>query len=320
MSMPVEASPKAQDLAYVWYQAPDLEKMKVFLADFGFEVSEGQTEDGTKALFSRGTDCTPYAHVVQEGPAKFVGVGFHMESEADFRALSEKSGASAIEPVSSVTGAKRIRFTDPNGYTIDGLIGFDCDAQPVSAPRQPLNTITDRARIGTPIRLEPGPARVNRLGHCVLFTYDFRESEAWYKERFGILTAHEIFAEEENNVIGAFFRCDRGDIPSDHHTLFLIGAGKSGASHVAFEVKDWDTVMLGHDHLSSKGYTPHWGIGKHILGSQVFDYWLDPFKNVLEHFTDGDVFDASEPATLEPIDKLLGVQWGPVKPTSDVEL
>lgn len=310
MSMHVRASPKAQDLAYVRYQAPDLAKMKVFITDFGFEVSESQTEYGTKAVFNRGTDCSPYAHVVQERPAEFIGFAFHMESEADFAALSKKSGASAIESVPVITEAKRVRFTDPNDYTVDGLLGFNCEAEPIAAPRQPLNTITDHARAGAPIRLESGPARVNRLGHCVLFTWDFRESEAWHKDRFGVLTAHEIFAKDETGVIGAFFRCGPGTPSSDHHTLFLIGAGKLGASHVAFEVTDWDTVMLGYDHLSSMGYKPHWGIGKHILDSQVFDYWLDPYNNVLERFTDGDMFDFSELATSEPIDKLFGVPRG----------
>ena len=30
--------------------------------------------------------------------------------------------------------------------------------------------------------------------------------------------------------------------------------------------------MLGHDVLRKAGYEHSWGVGKHILGSQVFDY------------------------------------------------
>ena len=36
-------------------------------------------------------------------------------------------------------------------------------------------------------------------------------------------------------------RCDRGDVPTDHHTLFLIGNGKGFQfNHAAFEVANMD--------------------------------------------------------------------------------
>ncbi len=38
------------------------------------------------------------------------------------------------------------------------------------------------------------------------------------------------------------------------------------------------------------------GIGRHIQGSQLFDYWRDPDGFLVEHFADGDMFDDS----LEP--------------------
>ena len=44
------------------------------------------------------------------------------------------------------------------------------------------------------------------------------------------------------------------------------------------------------------GYFRSWGIGRHIQGSQIFDYWRDPDGFLVEHFTDGDMFDN----TLEP--------------------
>ena len=37
-----------------------------------------------------------------------------------------------------------------------------------------------------------------------------------------------------------------------------------------------------------KGYTPSWGVGRHILGSQVFDYWYTPDKFMIEHYSDGE--------------------------------
>lgn len=43
--------------------------------------------------------------------------------------------------------------------------------------------------------------------------------------------------------------------------------------HCSFEVNDFDSEHVGHEHLLSKGWTNVWGIGRHLLGSQIFDYW-----------------------------------------------
>jgi hypothetical protein len=34
-----------------------------------------------------------------------------------------------------------------------------------------------------------------------------------------------------------------------------------------------DTQLIGHDWLEKKGWTNCWGVGRHLLGSQIFDYW-----------------------------------------------
>ena len=153
-----------------------------------------------------------------------------------------------------------------------------------------------------------------RLGHAVLGVSDFRRSEQWYKERFGFITSDEIAVSPEMSI-GAFMRCDRGDTPTDHHTLFLLqGPDGVGFHHAAFEVVDVDDLMAGHDQLAEGGWTPEWGIGRHLLGSQVFDYWKDPWGNTLEHWTDGDLFTAADGSNTAPLPDLLAVQWGPTPP------
>jgi hypothetical protein len=72
--------------------------------------------------------------------------------------------------------------------------------------------------------------------------------------------------------------------------------------------------MLGHQHLKSKKREAAWGVGRHIMGSQVFDYWKDPFGNELEHWTDGDLFTAADPPQKQPMSALLAVQWGSPHP------
>ena len=148
--------------------------------------------------------------------------------------------------------------------------------------------------------------------HAVVNVGDFRESEAWYKERFGLVTSDEIrLGDDETTAIGAFLRCDRGPVHVDHHTLFLVGSGTPSFNHAAFEVRDHDDLMLGYSHLVAAGRDHQWGVGRHILGSQVFDYWNDPNGFTVEHWTDGDLFDAEHPPQVATLDELMGSQWGP---------
>jgi hypothetical protein len=58
---------------------------------------------------------------------------------------------------------------------------------------------------------------------------------------------------------------------------------------MSFEVPDIDDVCMGHDYLKQFGAYEHmWGIGRHVLGSQVYDYWADPWGRVHEHWADSD--------------------------------
>ena len=47
-----------------------------------------------------------------------------------------------------------------------------------------------------------------------------------------------------------------------------------------------------------------------MLGAQIFDYWRDPWGHVLEHFTDGDLLNASHETELHSPAVALGTQWG----------
>lgn len=299
----------ATEVAFVRYRVPDLAVQRSFLNDFGMTIVD-EGSDGDDKIYARGEGGRAFLYQAELGAPKFIGLGFQMSSREDLDSLAGLDGATEVRPIEGPGGGEYVRLIDPNGIEVDAVFGQAFDPIELKDPRPPMNTTEHKGRLQVPVRLKAGPACVRRVGHCVLEVRDFRISESWYKHRFGFLTSDEIYAGEETNTIGAFMRCDLGDTPTDHHTLFLIGGRDPGVNHVAFEVDDWDKVMLGHDHLKSNGHEAHWGVGKHILGSQVFDYWKDPFGNVVEHYTDGDLFTSDIPANLEPVDKLLAVQWG----------
>lgn len=301
---------KIQDIAYVRFGAPDLDVMERFVTDFGLSTSARDDE----VLYARGTDRSPYLHVTQRGDAGFRGVAFEAASADDLLAAAGMEGASAVEKIDAPGGGRRVRFIDPDGFSVEVVHGREqLEALPVRSAA-PLNRGSNRSRLGELQRVEPGPASVKRLGHVVLRVSDFRQSEEWYKLRFGFLSSDEVYLGEPDNLVTAFLRCDRGDQFTDHHTLLCVGLGGPGFDHAAFEVEDFDAVMLGHDHLQKGGYEHHAGIGRHVLGSQVFDYWRDPWGHVVEHFTDGDLLNAQHVTGRHDPATALGTQWGKFAP------
>ncbi len=111
-------------------------------------------------------------------------------------------------------------------------------------------------------------------------------------------------------------RCDRGRTHVDHHTLFPVGTGAAGFNHAAFEVANFDDLMAGREVLAQSGRRHEWGVGRHKLGSQIFDYWRDPWGHTVEHWTDGDLFNNETPPNIATLDDLTGNQWGPPAPPS----
>lgn len=298
---------RVSDIAFVRFTAPDLDEMESFLLDFGMHRSERVGD----ALYMRGSDDEGFVHVTTlADEARFVGLAFNAESEAELGTLAERPEFSAVGDLDGPGGGRVTSATDPNGFQVE-VVSNRGSVEPMPLGRQVIhNDAAQLSRRGQALRVDAGPSQVKRLGHCVLNVTDFRESEAWYKERFGLITSDEIAIDEER-ALGAFLRCDRGEIYVDHHTLFLVGAGKAEYNHAAFEVANVDDLMTGHTHLSENERSHYWGVGRHLLGSQVYDYWADPYGHVVEHWTDGDLFNNETEPGHGGIPDLLASQWGP---------
>ena len=294
-----------EDISHVRFRAPDLVQMRTFLEDFGLNVAD----DGDR-LFAHGKGQAPVCHITEKGEAAFLALGLRASSVADLEKLAAAEGVEVTD-FDAPVGGQVVRLVDPNGYGIEVVAGQELRPVADSAAAPSFNSGYDHPRLGRAPLVAPSPAEVVRLGHAVLEVSDFRESEGWYKERFGFLTSDEIEF-MPGAAIGAFMRCNRGDMPTDHHTLFLMQAQREPKfNHAAFEVAGLDAMMTGHDHLAAKGYDAWWGIGRHILGNQIFDYWRDPWGHTLEHWTDGDLLTAADPPAQATVMDLLSVQWGP---------
>jgi catechol 2,3-dioxygenase-like lactoylglutathione lyase family enzyme len=300
---------RVQDVLYPRLRAPDLERMERFLVDFGL-VRVARTE---RALYMRGAGPVHHVHLTELGHgAGLVGLAFLAAEARDLERLARVPGASAVHDTGEPGGGRRVTLTDPNGFTVEVVHGMAAHPDPIpgSLPLNLGNRVERERALKRPAR---SPARIKRFGHAGLNTPRVEETFAWYRRHLGLVTSDAVAF--RGTELARFCRCDRGADTTDHHTL-LVAQGLSdrpSLNHAAWEVCDLDDVWLGHEVLARGGHRHHWGVGRHTLGSQIFDYWRDPWGLVHEHFTDGDLIDGSHEAGVHgPED--AGSQWGPQMP------
>ena len=303
---------KAVSLGYLIFERPDLDLTHRFLTDFGLTVAS-RTED---VLYLRGTSSAPYCYRVHRAPkSRFVGMGFLVKGRADLEKLSRVPGAGALEPAPHPGGGARVLLTDPSGFRVEAVHG-QAAVEEISQ-RAPIhfNVGANRARINATQRPPITPPQVIRLGHCVLEVADYSATSAWYTQHLGLIPS-DVQVLPDGSPAVTFFRLDLGDVPADHHTFALVQGFMATYSHSAFEVVDVDAVGMGQRMLRERGWKHAWGIGRHILGSQIFDYWSDPWGDKHEHYCDGDLFTADRPTGVHPVSRDAMAQWGQPMPSS----
>jgi catechol 2,3-dioxygenase-like lactoylglutathione lyase family enzyme len=302
---------RVNDVAFPRFGAPDLDVMEDFLRSFGMHTS-ARTAD---ALYMRGTDHDHHVHVTHLGEPAFLGLAFEA-TLADLERLADAAGT-AVESSAEPGGGSVVHLRDPDGRIVDVVAGIE-HTEPIEPSGHPLlNTGAVRARVGTLQWVPLGPSQVKRFGHAAIKTTSLADLSRWYSETLGLLVSDDVYLGTPDEPLGRFMRCDRGDRPADHHSLLILETGELKLGHCAWEVADIDDLMAGHDHLLAAEQRPYWGIGRHVLGGQVFDYWKDPLGFTVEHWTDSDLLTAdTAPGTYSLLDPIN--QWGP-NPPADLD-
>ncbi len=304
---------KVTDLAWLEFEKPDLARAETFARAFGFAVAAREPD----ALYLRGSlPGTPCRGDSQRRPVPIHRA--HLQGRRGRGSAPAGAGrrSSRVEPLTDPTAGSIVRLTDPSGFAV-GVVHLSGELPALAEQQtQILNFGAEPRRINATQRPPRAPALVQRLGHVVLQTPQFIRTLNWYLDTFGMLVSDFQFAPGRRDLgpVMAFIRCDRGSVPADHHTLALLLGPVAGYAHSAYQVTDFDAVAAGGEYLLEKGYHRAWGIGRHTLGSQIFDYWSDPDKIFVEHFTDGDMFDNTLEPGWEPLTASSLAQWGPRVP------
>jgi hypothetical protein len=300
---------KVADIAWLEFEKPDLARAEAFAQAFGFTTST-RTFDEVQL---RGTDPGAPCVIVRRGArSRFVGTAFAAQDEVDVLRLAGAAGTSVQRLPESIGGVST-ELVDPSGLPVKVVAG----THPMAAlPRQEAHAFNfgDRlARANATQRPSRSPARVQRLGHVVVSSTRYTEALNWYLDNLGMIVSDFLYYPDQRDrgPVMSFMRCDRGASPADHHTLAMTLGPVNRYVHSAYQVCDLDALAAGGEFLRERGYFRSWGIGRHIQGSQLFDYWRDPDGFLVEHFADGDMFDNTLEPGWAPFTASGLSQWGP---------
>jgi len=300
---------KVTDLAWLEFEKPDLNRAEVFARDFGFQITARTEQD----LWLRGTFAGSPCMVIRRGPtSRFIGPAFRAAERSDLDRLARASSAD-VSRADVPGGGSAVDLFDPSGFPV--RVVYCAEQLPELPAPQPLlfNLGTERRRVNAAQRPPRQPSPIQRLGHVMLSTRVFARALDWYLDTLGMIASDFLYldGQRERGPTMAFLRCDQGSLAVDHHTLAMHLGPANSYVHSAYQVTDLDSIAAGGEHLGERGYKRSWGIGRHVQGSQLFDYWRDPDHFMMEHFADGDLFSSDLEPGWAPMSTTGLAQWGP---------
>lgn len=278
---------KIRSLHHVSFTVTDIEKTHQFAQDFGLRTVE--KSDDHFVMQTGGGDAWCYKAV--KGERGFSGLGFLVESQSDLQEAIDKHGATEIRNLDTPGGGVAVTLTSPEGIKVDLVHGIKGDTPAEVQPELRLNSPASRTRFAVPQETRPlGPASLYRLGHMGLFVNDYKKNAEWLEQTLGLICTDSMHIPgmPQKTVVG-FFRIDRGSEWVDHHAIFLAEDERSDLHHISFEAQDYEAQFRAHRWLLKQGYDLNWGVGRHPLGSHVFDVWFAPDRYRFETFTDTDL-------------------------------
>jgi catechol-2,3-dioxygenase len=198
------------------------------------------------------------------------------ETEAE---LSQIAARLADLGVASEQGDGFLRCADP---VLDHDVIVEVTAAtPITEPaHQPLNIPgrADRLDRRSPACLGLAPQAPRRVGHVVFGTTDVEASRAFYVDGLGFRVSDSF------GTFAYFLRCS-----TDHHNILLAPSQVPVMNHYAMEMDDVDAIGLAGGQITTENPDASIaGIGRHVVGANMFWYLLDPAGGMFELYTDMD--------------------------------
>jgi catechol 2,3-dioxygenase-like lactoylglutathione lyase family enzyme len=250
-------------LDHFMMDVPDLEEAKQYFELFGLDV---RAAGSTLELYCFGGE-QRWAILRKGAPKKLTGLCFACFSDdlARFESHLGKLG------VAFERKGESLQFEDPVGLPVEVRVGPQTSNVQV-APFEELGGNTGSRAAA--LRSECAKTQPSRLAHLAIFTGDLDASIDFYRETLGLrLTDRSL-------DIVAFCHSPHG---SDHHILALLGDTGPGLHHSSWEVPSVNAVGVGGSAMAMGGFGYSWGLGRHVLGSNYFNYIRDPWGSWTEY-------------------------------------
>jgi hypothetical protein len=150
----------AVKLVHMRYQHPDLKSIRTFLHDFGMRTVK-ETED---RVWFQGYGVDQYVYYAQQGPKKFLGGTFEVETYDDLVKASKLEGAGPIQPLDDAPGGgSLVTAYDPEGLPINFIHGQEPAKTGKMPERLIVNFEADKPRKRRFQRFDEGPAAVHKV-------------------------------------------------------------------------------------------------------------------------------------------------------------
>jgi catechol 2,3-dioxygenase len=240
------------DLRSVALNVPDLAKAEAFYTTtWLLEV----VARGSDALYLRGTGRDHHLlslHAAARPSLRHVT--FRARSGETLSAIAAEAAAAGGRVVSPVAksddpaGGQALIIADPKGRVLRFVHGDTTHGDAGETRERPF-----------------------RLSHVVLNSSAVDTDRVFF-ERVLRLTL------SDRTRIMAFLRCN-----SDHHCIALAEGEGPSLNHIAFLMRDLDSVMRGGGRLADAGFPIVWGPGRHGPGNNLFNYFVDPAGFAIEY-------------------------------------
>lgn len=283
------------------FSVPDLGAAVKFYTDFGLDVRRM----GGRADLRTHDNAHRWGEVFQGNGAKrleYLSFGAYPE---DYDRIIARIKALGVELTSPHALADKpgTWFVDPDGTLIELVV-----SPKVSPAEKPARAAEERkAGVGAaPARSAIKQVRPRRLSHVLLFSSDVPRSVKFYSDTLGLRLSDHC---GENIAFMHGAHC------SDHHVLAFARSDGPGLHHSSWDVASIDEVGLGMQQMMDAGHANGWGVGRHVLGSNYFNYVRDPWGSFAEYSYDIDFIgsDTDWPAQDHPPEDSFYV-WGPRPP------
>ncbi len=284
------------------FTVPDLAEAERFYTCFGLDVRRA----GDRLHLRTFGHPHVWAHVLEGGERKrlqCVAYGIHAEDVDTFaERIAAQGRAGEPHPLAPEPG---LWLRDPDGLALQLVVAPKVSPSAPTAPRPVVPVPPGRGQAAPRSRL--APVRPRYLSHILQFTPDVLGMLAFCSSMLGLR-----LSDRSGDAI-AFLHTPHG---SDHHLVAFAKSDGPGLHHSSWDVPGLDEVGQGMDQMRSAGYGEGWGVGRHVLGSNYFNYVQDPWGSFCEYSAGIDHVPAGLdwPAADHPAEDALFV-WGPAVPT-----